>query len=121
MLALSPLRLHCSALQDLSSNGTFLNGTRLGRGQAALLCDGDRVSLVLSVAPLAEQAFVFKNGEAGVGLPTTQRVWERQLQHSPVLLVGRQASLCRRRHSKATWPLKAACHSKAALIDCLID
>lgn len=52
--------------QDLSSNGTFLNNARLPRSAQAPLADGDRVSLVLSVAPLAEQAFIFrKGGRAG--------------------------------------------------------
>lgn len=46
--------------QDESSNGTFLNGSKLGRGGRAALKDGDKVSLVLSVAPLAELAFIFR-------------------------------------------------------------
>lgn len=50
-------------LEDCSLNGTFLNGSKLGPGRAAALADGDRVSLVLSVAPLAEQCFTFWRGQ----------------------------------------------------------
>jgi hypothetical protein len=70
-------RLHCTLslhwpleaaapgvlLEDCSSNGTFLNGRQLGRRETAPLADGDRVSLVLSVAPLAEQYFTFRRGD----------------------------------------------------------
>lgn len=49
-------------LEDHSSNGTFVNGQRLEPGQGVWLEDGDRVSLVLSVSPLAEQYFIFKQG-----------------------------------------------------------
>jgi hypothetical protein len=49
-------------VEDLSTNGTFLNGERVARGAAAPLRDGDRLSLVLSVAPLTEQFFVFHAG-----------------------------------------------------------
>ncbi len=73
-------RLHCSLalqqaapgggqaavlLEDCSLNGTFLNGSKLGQGRALVLADGDRVSLVLSVAPLAEQCFTFRRGAPG--------------------------------------------------------
>ncbi|PRW60207.1 E3 ubiquitin- ligase CHFR isoform X4 [Chlorella sorokiniana] len=50
-------------LEDLSSNGTYVNGERVGQGCSAPLADGDRISLVLSVAPLAEQAWVFHAGD----------------------------------------------------------
>ena len=50
-------------LQDLSSNGTYVNGERVGQGCSVPLADGDRISLVLSVAPLAEQAWVFHTGD----------------------------------------------------------
>lgn len=56
-----------AAPQDLSSNGTFLNGRRLGRGRSAPLADGDRIALVLSVAPLAEQAFTYCRGGWAAG------------------------------------------------------
>ena len=46
-------------MQDTSSNGTFLNGVKLAKGDVVALQDGDRISLVLSVAPLAEQFFTF--------------------------------------------------------------
>ena len=47
--------------QDASSNGTFLNGSKVPRGSSKILLrDGDRVSLVLSVAPLGEQSFIFR-------------------------------------------------------------
>lgn len=51
-----------ATLRDVSSNGTFLNGKKLCRGEEAPLSDGDRISLVISVAPLAEQAFLFHAG-----------------------------------------------------------
>lgn len=40
--------------------GTFINGQRMPRRSQAWLADGDRVSLVLSVAPMAEQCFVYR-------------------------------------------------------------
>lgn len=49
-------------LRDISRNGTFLNGRKISRGEEAPLIDGDRISLVLSVAPLSEQAFIFHLG-----------------------------------------------------------
>ncbi|KAF6266719.1 hypothetical protein COO60DRAFT_10326 [Scenedesmus sp. NREL 46B-D3] len=70
-------RLHCvislghpgtdgspqAVLEDCSSNGTFLNHTKLAKGESVSLVDGDRISLVLSVAPLVEQFFTFKSGD----------------------------------------------------------
>eukprot|EP00887_Chlorella_sp_A99_P003054 scaffold9.g3054.t1 len=50
-------------VEDVSSNGTFLNGAKIARARRAPLSDGDKVSLVLSVAPLAEQAWVFRRGD----------------------------------------------------------
>jgi hypothetical protein len=44
-----------AVLEDCSSNGTFLNGGKIGKGQSVPLAEGDRISLVLSVAPLVEQ------------------------------------------------------------------
>lgn len=51
-----------AVLCDLSSNGTFLNGAKIPRNVPVPLHDGDRIALVLSVAPLLEQAFVFHSG-----------------------------------------------------------
>ena len=51
-----------ATLRDVSRNGTFLNGKKLRRGEESPLVDGDKVSLVISVAPLAEQAFIFHAG-----------------------------------------------------------
>lgn len=68
-------RLHCwvkrnsdgkPCLQDCSSNGSFLNGEKVPRWGEAPLQDGDRISLVLSVAPLAEQFFTFHSGDPRV-------------------------------------------------------
>ncbi|WIA29098.1 hypothetical protein OEZ86_011609 [Tetradesmus obliquus] len=69
-------RLHCiislgnaadgsqqAMLEDCSSNGTFLNHTKLAKGESVPLVDGDRISLVLSVAPLVEQFFTYKSGD----------------------------------------------------------
>ena len=63
-------RMHClifktttaPTLQDVSRNGTFLNTRKLSRGEKVCLQDGDRISLVLSVSPLSEQAFIFHEG-----------------------------------------------------------
>ncbi|KAL4428663.1 hypothetical protein ABPG77_009769 [Micractinium sp. CCAP 211/92] len=68
---------------DLSSNGTFLNGERVGRGRAVPLADGDRISLVLSVAPLAEQAFIFRTGDPRLHDGEVPPEWaEEARQHS---------------------------------------
>ncbi|KAL4856875.1 hypothetical protein ACK3TF_002919 [Chlorella vulgaris] len=56
-------KLQAAVLEDLSSNGTYCNGERVGRGSSRVLADGDRISLVLSVAPLAEQAFIYHRGD----------------------------------------------------------
>ncbi|KAK9817719.1 hypothetical protein WJX72_001212 [[Myrmecia] bisecta] len=52
-----------ATLEDHSSNGTFVNGEKVAKGGAAPLQDGDRVSLVLSVAPLVEQYFIYRSGD----------------------------------------------------------
>lgn len=49
-------------LKDCSSNGTFVNGEKVGKGRTAGLKHGDRISLVLSVAPLVEQYFTYWAG-----------------------------------------------------------
>ena len=48
--------------QDCSSNGTFVNNRKLGKGESALLNDKDKISLVMSVAPMAEQYFIYHKG-----------------------------------------------------------
>ena len=48
--------------QDCSSNGTFVNNRKLGKGESALLNDMDKISLVMSVAPMAEQYFIYHKG-----------------------------------------------------------
>ena len=58
----SPAAPPAAYLEDFSSNGTFLNGERVPAGAAVPLRDGDRLSLVLSVAPLMEQFFTFHQG-----------------------------------------------------------
>ena len=47
---------------QLRNNSTFINGTKIGLGKSVHLNDGDRISLVLSVAPLVEQYFVYHEG-----------------------------------------------------------
>ncbi len=47
--------------------GTFINGQRMPLRSQAWLQDGDRVSLVLSVSPMAEQCFVYRQGDPGEG------------------------------------------------------
>jgi FHA domain len=49
-------------LEDLSSNGTYVNGACMVRGCRRRLEDCDKISLVLSVAPLVEQFFIFRKG-----------------------------------------------------------
>mmetsp|Transcript_3337 Transcript_3337/g.7883 ORF Transcript_3337/g.7883 Transcript_3337/m.7883 type:complete len:821 (-) Transcript_3337:193-2655(-) len=60
-------------LTDWSSNGTYVNGNRINtEDKRVALKDGDRISLVLSVTPLAEQFFIFHLGDplqAEVGSP----------------------------------------------------
>ena len=61
---------HCAGagarLLDCSSNGTFVNGEPVSRdGTGTLMCNGDRLSLVLSVTPLVEHFFIYHGGMAG--------------------------------------------------------
>ncbi|GMH36421.1 hypothetical protein BSKO_04289 [Bryopsis sp. KO-2023] len=49
-------------LEDCSSNGTFVNGEKVGKGKSLDIKHGDRISLVLSVAPLVEQYFIYWAG-----------------------------------------------------------
>ena len=84
-------------LEDFSSNGTFLNGERVPGGAAVALRDGDRLSLVLSVAPLTEQFFTFHQGAArGLGavnpnilFPCRLRSW--RMRWAAAGAVGRAA------------------------------
>ncbi|EFJ43315.1 hypothetical protein VOLCADRAFT_106891 [Volvox carteri f. nagariensis] len=46
--------------QDYSRNGTFLNGIPLQPGRQTTLANGDRISLVLSINPLAEVSYVYE-------------------------------------------------------------
>ena len=52
--------------QDLSSNGTFVNGRKLKSAQDGAerrwLTAGDRISLVMSVKPLHEQYYIYHTG-----------------------------------------------------------
>ncbi len=54
-------------MQDLSSNGTFVNGRKLKSAQDGAdrrwLSAGDRLSLVMSVKPLHEQYYIYHTGE----------------------------------------------------------
>jgi pSer/pThr/pTyr-binding forkhead associated (FHA) protein len=52
-------------LQDLSSNGTFLNGRKMAPGSTVTLAEGDVISLVLSVAPFAEVSYTLRLGTVG--------------------------------------------------------
>ncbi|GBF89177.1 hypothetical protein Rsub_01894 [Raphidocelis subcapitata] len=54
---------HVAVLEDCSSNGTFINGRKIGKGETVTLAEGDRISLVSSVAPLVEQFFHFRAGD----------------------------------------------------------
>lgn len=73
-------------LRDISRNGTFLNGRKLLRGEEAPLTEGDRISLVLSVAPLSELAFIFHLGHPlatiSEGPPSAQWVGLKGLRFS---------------------------------------
>ena len=61
--------LSAAAAQDLSSNGTFVNGRKLKSAQDAAgrrwLTPGDRISLVMSVKPLHEQYYIYHTGGRG--------------------------------------------------------
>ena len=60
-------RTRCAVAQDLSSNGTFVNGRKLKSAQDGAerrwLTAGDRISLVMSVKPLHEQYYIYHTGE----------------------------------------------------------
>ncbi|KAL4447679.1 hypothetical protein ABPG75_004898 [Micractinium tetrahymenae] len=84
------MRIGC--LQDLSSNGTFLNGERVGRGRAEPLSDGDRISLVLSVAPLAEQAFIFQTGDPRLQDGEVPPEWAEEPQQQAAAGAGAPAA-----------------------------
>ncbi|PNH06810.1 hypothetical protein TSOC_006795 [Tetrabaena socialis] len=47
-------------IEDHSRNGTFLNGVPLPPGRPIVLSNGDRISLVLSVNPLAEVTYKYE-------------------------------------------------------------
>lgn len=51
-----------ATIEDLSTNGTFVNGKRLAKGERVNLNDGDRISLVLSLSPMVERALNFQTG-----------------------------------------------------------
>ncbi|GLI62552.1 hypothetical protein VaNZ11_005219 [Volvox africanus] len=48
------------SMEDYSRNGTFLNGVPLRPGHSIALSSGDRISLVLSVNPLAEVSYKYE-------------------------------------------------------------
>ncbi|KIY93269.1 hypothetical protein MNEG_14693 [Monoraphidium neglectum] len=56
-------RQQVAVLEDCSSNGTFINGKKIGKGESVALSEGDKISLVSSVAPLVEQFFLFRQGD----------------------------------------------------------
>lgn len=83
-------------LEDCSTNGTFLNGERVPHGESAPLRAGDRLSLVLSVAPLTEQFFTFHEGAL-----TRQCSYPKE-----VLVVSESRSVCLARrcaHDDRSW------------------
>ena len=51
-----------ATIEDLSSNGTFVNGKRLSKGERVNLHDGDKISLVMSLSPMVERAVIFRAG-----------------------------------------------------------
>mmetsp|Transcript_10088 Transcript_10088/g.28969 ORF Transcript_10088/g.28969 Transcript_10088/m.28969 type:complete len:837 (-) Transcript_10088:38-2548(-) len=86
-------RIHCAVrqdkgshgpplswIEDWSSNGTYVNGTKIGAdGEPVALKDGDRISLVLSVAPLIEQFFIYHSGDPSKKLdPEDSLEWLNQ-------------------------------------------
>lgn len=52
-------QLQCFQLVDRSSNGTFLNGQSLGKGEASRLTDGDQVQLTKGWQQNSELQFTF--------------------------------------------------------------
>ena len=78
------------AVQDLSSNGTFLNGRKLKSASDGAarqwLSSGDRISLVMSVKPLAEQYYTYHTGEHhGCA---DRRLWHTLVQAHVCILYG---------------------------------
>jgi hypothetical protein len=57
-----PLRPHARVeawIEDLSQNGTFVNGLLLGKGRTCRLRDKDRIELVFPQTPAQPQLFTF--------------------------------------------------------------
>ncbi|GMH41369.1 hypothetical protein BSKO_09279 [Bryopsis sp. KO-2023] len=68
-------------LEDCSSNGTFVNGEKVGKGKSLDIKHGDRISIVLSVATLVEQYFIYwagspQDSDIHLRLPR-KRKWRR--------------------------------------------
>jgi len=67
-------RMHCvvvkkktgrgfeAVLEDSSTNGTFVNNVKVEKGKSVMLKDNDKISLVMSVAPVSEKYFIFHKG-----------------------------------------------------------
>jgi len=49
-------------LEDSSTNGTFINNGKVGKGKSIALKDQDKISLVMSVAPMSEKYFIYHKG-----------------------------------------------------------
>jgi serine/threonine protein kinase len=48
-------------IEDLSSNGTFVNGTKIGKGNRTMLQDGDRISLVSKKRTSMFMSYIFED------------------------------------------------------------
>jgi hypothetical protein len=70
------------ALHDLSTNGTFVNGTRIGKGNCTTLAHGDVVTLC--VPSLTSACKVFK--------PSHRAAWRVQLDPPPIGVASAEVS-----------------------------
>lgn len=61
-------QLQCFQLVDRSSNGTFLNGQSLGKGEASRLTDGDQVQLTKGWQQNSELQFTFVTSFVKLGV-----------------------------------------------------
>lgn len=50
-------------IQDLSRNGTFLNGSKMVPGTTVQLTEGDVISLVLAMTPFARISYTFRRSQ----------------------------------------------------------
>ena len=62
-------------VQDHSRNGTFVNGERVGRGNSAVLKDGDVVSLVVTPVVQPDGSYAVEDGGRGRAMDGNDECW----------------------------------------------